>query len=228
MTSHFDEKPWLRKLDEFGQTSVWLVDGTWVRKYLQKEFTNFAYWRHPLFRSVIPNDEFWIDEGSTPEEHQLFVDHMLIENYMMSRGYPFKKAEQEATRVEARERHRGATVTERKLSKFTPELRKLGQTSDIEIFLVDGKMVRDKIDPRFCHGGHDLVYEYVPDKHIWIDNTTVPHEWPYLTIHEVHERNKMNLGEKYLDAHPKCSRIEWKCRQDDQELLRQQKELGLI
>lgn len=225
---HFDEKPWISKIEEIGPISIWLVDGAWIRKYDQKEFTNFAQWRHPLFKDIIPENEFWIDQGAGPEEHTFFIEHMLYENHLQSRGMAFKKAEVEAIRVEERERHRGAKITERKLYNFSPERALLQKVGDVEVYIVDGKMVRDYIDTRFCHGGHDLVYEYIPDKHVWIDNTTVPNEWQYLIVHELLERNKMEMGEEYSEAHPKCSRMEWKCWHDPEELLRQQKQLGLV
>lgn len=226
--SHFDERPYIRELENWDPISVWEVDGAWVRKNQQKEFTNFAQWRHPLFKGIIPANEFWIDQGSSPEEHKFFIEHMLHENYLQSRGLAFKKAEREATRVEERERHRVPGTVVRSLSKFAPERQLIQKVGEVEIFAVDGKMVRDNIDPRFCHGGHDWVYSYVPDKHIWIDDTVVQGEWPYLMVHELMERNKMELGEEYGKAHPACSKIEWKCRHDHQELLRQEKELGLL
>jgi hypothetical protein len=228
---HFDEKPWISKLEEIGPISVWLVDGAWIRKYDQKEFTNFAQWRHPLFKDIIPENEFWIDQGSGPEEQGLFTEHMWHENYLMGRGLAFKKAEEEATRVEERERHRGNQKFEwnfkRKPLIDAIELRSLGKVGDTEIFLVDGKKVRDHLDPRFCHGGHSQIYDYVPDEHIWIDNTLIPHELPYIIMHESGEYCDMAMGEEYLKAHKKWSRIEWKARHDPEELLRQQKQLGL-
>jgi len=230
--NHFDEKPWINKLEEIGPFSIWLVDGGWIRKYDQKEFTNFAQFRHPLFKEIIPENEFWIDQGSTPEEHQFFIEHMLYENHLQGRGMAFKKAEEEATRVEERERHRGnpkfGQDLKRKPLIDAIELQSLGKAGNAEIFLVDGKKVRDHLDPRFCHGGHSQIYDYVPDEHIWIDDTVIPHERPYIIMHESGEYTDMAMGMEYLKSHPKWSRMEWKCRHDPEELLRQQKQLGLV
>lgn len=227
-SSHFDEKPWTKKIEQFGPIAIWEVDGAWIRKHLNKEFNNWAQGRDPRFSRIMPQDEFWIDTGYDPTELQYFIDNMLMQRHLLMQGYSRPYAEREGTRIEDRERHRnGEKITERMLLEGKPELRKLYDTSSLEVWLVDGKMVRGH-DPRFCSGGHDLVYDYVPDGHAWVDNALVPKERPLAAVHEVKERNGMELGEKYSVMHPKCSRLEWQCRWDPQELLRQQKELGMI
>jgi hypothetical protein len=236
MNSHFDEHPYVKLLEEIGPISVWLIDGVWARKYLQKEFTNFAHhYSKPkgiggdAFK-CIPEDEFWIDQGANPEEIPFFIDHLLVEHYLMSkRGMSYEKAEKEGIKVEERERHRGK-IGERRPLEVNPDLRLLQTVGDIQIHLVDGKTVRDKIDPRFCAGGHSKIYGYIPDHppEIWLDNTSVQADWPFYIIHELHELRDMQMGKEYQEAHKIASRIEWRCRHDPEELLRQQKQLGLI
>lgn len=230
---HFDERPYISMIDEIENLTVWLVDGLWVRKYIQKEFTNFAH-HETAPRGIggdafkeIPENEFWIDLAVNPEEIPYFIDHLLVEHFLMTeRGFNYQRAEQEGIKVEERERHRGR-FKERKVT-INPEIQLLQKVGDVEIWLIDGKVVRDKLDPRFVAGGHSEVYDYIPDHHIWIDNASVRADWPFYTVHELHEFKNMQTGKDYLEAHKIASRIEYKTRHDPQELLRQQKQLGIL
>jgi hypothetical protein len=250
---HFDEKPYVTLLEEESnypeEIEVWLVDGTWVRKYLQREFSNFAHhYSKPkgiggdAFK-CIPEHEFWIDAGVDPAEIPFFIDHLRVEHYLMRRGMSYELAEKEGTKVEERERHRGSGK-ELKAYGVNPEIRQIQEvrlTSSlpksikddpvpirpVQIFLVDGKLVRDKIDPRFCAGGHSEVYGYIPENHIWIDNGSMLREWPFYIIHELHEFRDMLDGMKYPEAHKIASRIEWKCRWDPNQKKIVWQELGL-
>jgi hypothetical protein len=229
--THFDEKPWIRRIEEIGPLSFWEVDGGWIRKYLDKNFTNWAIGLDPRFKAVIPSDEAWVDKGYNPSELPYFIENMLTFWLALKQGYSRQRAEKRAIQVEQRERHRaGEKITKRELLEGKPELKLLHTVPNGEVWLVDGEMVRRPPggDQRFCNGGHSEVYSYVPDNHIWIDNTLVPKEWPFNIVHEVDEFNNMKMGESYSTAHPKALRKEWKCRHDAEELLRQQKELGLI
>lgn len=237
MNSHFDERPYVQMIDEVEHIpeniTAWLVDGLWVRKYIQREFTNFAH-HDTKPRGIggdafeqIPEHEFWFDQAVKPEEVPYFLDHLLVEHFLMTeRGYNYQKAEQEGIKVEERERHRTRFKGERKFD-INPELSLIQKAGNLEIYLVNGKVVRDKIDPRFVAGGHSDVYGYIPDHHVWIDDASLLGDRPFYILHEVHEFRDMEIGKDYLDAHKTASRIEWKCRHNPQELLRQQKQLGL-
>jgi hypothetical protein len=226
---HFDERPYVQKIENIGPISVWLFDGVWARKYLHREITNFAEGRNPMFRSFIPRDEFWIERGTDPSEWPYFIDRMMEEWWMLAKGFSFKRAEEAGQRIEVSERGRaGERVTKRELLEGKAEISKLGKSPDLEIYLVDGKIVRGYPPAaRFCHGGHDLVYGYVPDRHAWVDGTAPKADWSKIACHEVGERNDMNMGQEYAPAHKKRSRIEYQSRWDPQETVRQMKELGV-
>lgn len=49
-----ERDPYLVKLDQIGPHEVWLVDGGWVRKHKEEEFTNYGHGRDPMFRGKIP------------------------------------------------------------------------------------------------------------------------------------------------------------------------------
>jgi hypothetical protein len=70
----------------------------------------------------------------------------------------------------------------------------------------------------FTEGGHDHVYEFVPENEVWIDNDLEEAERPYVLLHELHERNLMSKGWTYSRAHEDSSRIEYHCRHHPNEL----------
>jgi hypothetical protein len=75
-----------------------------------------------------------------------------------------------------------------------PYLQKLTQRGEISIWIVDGRLVRSVFDVDFTEGGHDYVYEFVPQNEVWIDNDLEESERPFVLLHELHERNLMAKG----------------------------------
>jgi len=73
---------------------------------------------------------------------------------------------------------------------------------------VNGQKVRRDINIDFVSGGHYLVYDYIPEKELWIDSELPPQEEDFIAIHEVHECYLMQSGMKYDDAHEQASKIE--------------------
>jgi hypothetical protein len=226
----FDQRPYLNLIEDLGPIRIFEVDGKWVRKHLNREMTNWAQGKDPRFKEVIPQNEFWVDTGFNPDELQFFIDNMLTQWYLLGRGYSREYAEREGTKVETRERQNARLERgEYKDPHIDPKIKLLKRVSDIEIWLVDGKKIRDHIMPQFTAGGHYLCYPaFIKPKEIWIDNTLIMNDWKFAILHEIHEHNNMQIGKIYKEAHSLASRAEWQCRHDPQELLRQQKQLGLI
>ena len=79
---------------------------------------------------------------------------------------------------------------------------------ELTILYVRGDIVRQWIDPAFIFGGHDLVYDYIPDGEVWIDIRQDPREIPFTIAHELHERSLMLKGMKYRQAHKAATDIE--------------------
>lgn len=103
-------------------------------------------------------------------------------------------------------------------SEDGPYLKKLhveGAPEDIEIWLVDGGFVRDNFFIDFTMGGHDLVYDFIPDKQIWIDDDTAEDERVHVVRHELDERGEMLEGEDYEEAHEDASEIEKEYREKE-------------
>jgi hypothetical protein len=235
MPLHVDHNrdPYMVLLDTIGPHEVWLVDGGWVRKNKEIEFTNYGHGRDPMFRGKIPMNEFWIESGCNPDEYPFFIDRMLAEGYYLSRLMPHLKAERESMKVEKRSREKARGDRGKyKDTEVNVHLNELVfpnlKNKTIKIWVVDGKKVRDSMDNFFCHGGHDLVYpDYVPSNEIWVDGTAPRNEHDFLLIHEINERNRMEGGMTYEKAHPISSKIEYQCRWSPQEKDKQMHELGL-
>ena len=67
----------------------------------------------------------------------------------------------------------------------------IGKIGDVSIFLVDGDVIEKTTDMDFVEGGHDLVYNFIPDKTIWIDVSMDTDTFKYLILHEYIERSIM-------------------------------------
>jgi hypothetical protein len=215
------KKPYIKKLDQIAAVAVWIVDGQYVRKNIDEEFTNFG--QHYRFR-FIPLYEFWIDEEHGLGEAQFFIDHLLVEHRLMAGGMTYDRALEKADAVERRERRKTELI--REISRLPKKniienihkrlLKKYSGT--VKVWVVKGELVRslDFID--FTEGGHDKVYHFVPKNEVWIDDDLGAGERKFVLLHELHERRLMALGWPYFKAHRSASRIEYHCRAHPEEL----------
>jgi hypothetical protein len=216
------KQPYLEKAEERGDLQVWIVDGSYIRGHIDEEFTNFG--QHYRFH-YIPDDELWIDREAEHDERQFFIDHLLVEHRLMAAGVPYEKALPQADREERKERRRAGDV-----SRFTHRGQKLPDGKDVHerlwkklqnglsVWIVNGRLVRSVFDIDYTEGGHDYVYEFVPENEVWIDDAIVEPERGYVLLHELHERNRMATGWSYKKAHAESSRLEYRCRHHPDEL----------
>jgi hypothetical protein len=214
--------PYIEKVDERGNIQVWIVDGPYIRTNMDEEFTNFG--QHYRF-SYIPVNEFWIDREAENNERQFFIDHLLMEHRLMSKGMSYSEAIVIADRTERKQRRRAGD-----LKVMTHEGKKLPEGKDVHerlwrklegglsVWIVNGRLVRSAFDIDFTEGGHDYVYEFVPENEVWIDNDIEEAERGYVLLHELHERNRMSSGWPYNKAHAESSRLEYHCRHHPDEL----------
>ncbi len=214
--------PYLEKVEEHEGLDVWVVDGSYIRGHIDEEFTNFG--QHYRYK-YIPANEFWIDHEAKNDERQFFIDHLLTEHRLMAKGMSYDKALEEADRVERRERCLTGDV-----SRLTHRGQQLPQGHDVHerlwkklenelsVWIVNGRLVRSVFDIDFTAGGHDYVYEFVPENEVWIDNDIEESERGYVLLHELHERNRMSQGLPYSKAHAESSRLEYHCRHHPDEL----------
>jgi hypothetical protein len=216
------QPPYLRKDEQRGDLQVWIVDGSYVRGHVDEEFTNFGqHYRYPY----IPLDELWIDQEAHGDERRFFIEHLLVEHRLMAKGARYEEALVEADRVERRERRRAGDVRRlthngHKLPDGKDVHERLWKTleSGLGVWIVSGRLVRSVFDIDFTAGGHDYVYEFVPQNEVWIDDDIQEQERGYVLLHELHERNRMAQGLPYSKAHAESSRLEYRCRHRPDEL----------
>ena len=227
--------PYLKKIKEFPHgITVFEVDGDYVRTNVDTEFVNFG---HHHKHQHIPENEFWIDKERVPGEEKFFIDHLLVEHRLMTHGKSFKEASDFAERVEKREReksYRFKKVAKIAHSKeFLEKIHKdiLGTYGFLTAWVVDGELIRDFLYINFTEGGHDLVYSFIPDFEVWIDNDLLENERLFVLLHELHERNLMAQGWCYdlpsetsdciqgTAAHQSASEIEYRSRHKPDLLL---------
>lgn len=228
-------KAYLKKVGNYRGFKVWIVNGYFIRKHLNREFTNYG--QHYRFE-FIPEDEFWIDSGHSKKEINYFVKYLLIENQLMSRGLSYNRAVNHANKLERSERHKSKSVQklkaelnkEKVISRVHKRFLKK-YSSGIEVWLVHGDLVRSLFYIDFTQGGHDLVYNFIPKKEVWIDDVLYHKEFPYVIFHELYERHLMskykkkfrNLKKLYLWAHEKASEQEYFLRHNPARLKRRLK-----
>lgn len=220
-------KPYLRLEQHLGDTSVWVVDGPYVRKSVDEKFTNFGqHYRFPF----IPYDEFWLDEEETPGEAAYFIAHLDVERRLMMGGMDYAYAVEHADAVEQAERNRSPRLQQALAllqEGHTAELmgmihkQRLDAYSEyVSVWVVDGELVRGLFFVDFTEGGHDRVYDFVPPNELWLDDDVRPDERLFILLHEMHERGLMLRGWTYDNAHTAASRLEWRCRKNPDEIER--------
>ena len=213
--------PYLKKVDQRGKISIWIVDGTYVRTHIDEEFTNYG--QHYNFK-FIPKEEFWLDKEGKPDEQKFFIDHLLVEHRLMEKGVDYNDALEQADKIELAERRKSGDVRKLTKGKNLPDAEKVHVRlwkkleTPVSVWIIDGRLVRSVFDVDFTEGGHDYVYEFVPQNEVWIDNDLEEVERPYVLLHELHERNLMAKGWDYDRAHEDSSKIEYHCRHNPNEL----------
>ncbi len=92
--------------------------------------------------------------------------------------------------------------------------RLIGRRNGVAIWLVDGKLIRDRINVDFTFGGHHYVYPFIPRNEVWIDASVNKNEIWVTILHELTERALMQTGASYQAAHRKANIAERQARQE--------------
>ena len=179
--------PYIEKVEEIGNLKIWVVDGAYIRSNIDEEFTNYG--QHYRF-SYIPENELWLDREAAKDEQQFFIDHLLVEHRLMAKGMSYEKALPEADRSERKERRRTRDIAQlTKHGRSLPEASLVHKRlwkrleSSITVWIISGRLVRSVFDIDFTEGGHDYVYEFVPENEVWIDDDVEEEERAYVLVH---------------------------------------------
>jgi hypothetical protein len=196
------KKPYIKTHGRIANFDVWIVDGNYIRTYLDKEFTNFG--QHYQF-NFIPKNEFWIDKKYGEEsEERYFIKNMLTMNILLSKGWNYEKAIKKAEEIEKKDRKKHESIF-KDLKKFSRRvmIRKVHKkllkrySKKLKVWVVKGNIVRDLFFIQFTEGGHDLIYPFIPKREIWLDDDLSKKERKFILLHEIHERNLMAKGWRY-------------------------------
>ena len=102
------KEPYIKKVEDIDNISVWIVDGDYIRNNLDEEFSNCG--EHYSYQ-FIPTNEFWIDKNnSNDSEIPFFVDHLLVMHRNMKEGKSYDKSLELADRKELSERKKSGLV----------------------------------------------------------------------------------------------------------------------
>ncbi|MCX6137574.1 MAG: hypothetical protein NTV54_08790 [Ignavibacteriales bacterium] len=205
--------------------NVWIVDGNSVRRDIYPEFLYGGNDQRYLF---IPEKEIWIDQSISSEEYNYTMEHEIYERALMAAyRMSYADAHDSALAVERRMRIRDFENTqfhEHSIRKVRPVdcdgqreiitlpdsivLRNVyrrfyDEREGIQIWIVDGAIVRREIFPDFGFSGNDLAYQFIPEKEIWIDGQVSCEETEFSVTGELCERNLMSRGVSYDSAYMK-------------------------
>jgi hypothetical protein len=202
---------------------VWIVDGAAVRREVDRVF---LYGGNGQRYRYVPLGEVWVDHAVAAEEFEYTVAHELRERELMARkGLTYADAHDQALALERRMRlddRRTAEDHEARLAPVAPTdsqgrkeiadlpdqvaLRRvyrapLGRRDGLDVWVVDGAIVRRDIYPDFGLSGNDLAYRFIPPREVWIDGQVACEETEFSIAAELHERAAMARGVPYGDAY---------------------------
>ena len=199
----------------FDGMSVYLVDGSKLRKAVTrqqvdtpdfKHFDDFLdYGIHNEFPQI-PEGEVWIANELREEERAIVAIVATYELELLKEG---RKAD------EAWDMSNAMNITLRhELQTSDVVVKKPYKTVDgINVWVVDGFIVRNTYDPNFIQGGNPQVYSFIPVNDIWLDNTLEPDELEPVMIHELTELKAMQGGMDYDHAHAIAEDAEYTYRE---------------
>ena len=165
-----------------------LVDGFKIRNTVDVDFGGIGCKK--LF-PYVPDNEVWLDDIFKGEK-DLFVDmYKKIMASMAQNGYEGAKAQFK--------------------TNYEFNVDKVYDLSGF--YIVDGEYVRNNINRAFKYGGHYVVYDYIPEGEIWIDDKVNRDEMKYIFKHEATELKLMRDKDfQYNDAHDFANAHEKKMR----------------
>jgi hypothetical protein len=186
-----------------------------------EEFTNFA--THDEFPKLIGSREIWIDERLFENEGVFYVVNALTRLESRSAGLTEETSNDAGLEVERLLRERLLRV---KYRDGRPHRRIPDRIYDrhyatlpdlqrpIDVWLVEGNLVRSYYKTDYCEGGHGYVYAWVPNSQIWAEYDLELSELPYIVAHEYMELRLMrDRGLSYDRAHTFAAREEYELRE---------------
>ncbi len=206
--------PYLARLGVTSGVACFRVDGCWLRDRWDVDFTNGA---HHYARRYVPRDEVWIDrEAPGSGEARFLIEHQVRERAQMRDGASYLLALSRASRAERCARRAALDGPPLPVPAARDRVRRerIGEAirARANVWIVDGRAVRDHLSVDFTLGGHGLRYRFIPRGEIWIDDAVVAQEVAAIVVHEEEELRLMRAGLDYAVAHRRASLVERRFR----------------
>lgn len=201
---------------------VYSVDASTIRNIAQpdEEFGNFATCEE--FPNLISEGQIWLGEKNLDKEGVFFIADALVRVRAKENGTPEERAYTAGLNVERelREKLTGLKFRAGRPHKRVPPplyvehyITLPDVKFPIEVWLVDGNMVRSLYKTDYTEGGHGYVYRWVPKGEIWVEKDLDRWELPFILSHEYLELRLMrDEGIEYDQAHEICAKVEFNLR----------------
>jgi len=232
---------YLRRTGRRAGQDIWIVDGARVRRDIFDEFLQGGNDQRYRF---VPRNEIWIDGSTSVEEYTYALMHELHErNQMLTKGMTYDRAHREALMLELGARRKNlidSNAHELKLPHMPPmdsegnqEIEDIGdkvplrdiyrarlpERRGLQVWVVDGAIVRRDLFPDFGFAGNDLYYQFIPRREIWIDDQVNCAEMDYQIIHQLRERASMARGADAQTAYGIGSALQIAARRRDAQMV---------
>lgn len=205
-----------------GGYEVYSVDAYAVRdvSHTDEEFTHVA--THDEFPRLIPQNEIWVAEHLLGEA-VYFIADALARLKETAAGASSEAAYKAGLNVERYLRRRldGADYRGGRPDKRIPDavyvepyLTLPDPQAPIEVWRIDGAVVRGRYKTDYTEGGHGYVYRWVPKGQIWVEAALERSELPYIVTHEYLELRLMRDRKlSYDHAHDIAAKLEYRLRE---------------
>lgn len=184
-----------------------------------QEFGNFG--TH-LQWSKIPKDEVWVADTVPDKELPFLLASAEAQLRAHGGGASQDDAYEYGLAVERAERERHPEVGgdrpyhDEVIPDVYAGLWKTvqGKAGPVQVWIVNGLMVRNTTKTDFVEGGHAYVYPFMPEDEIWIEDQVSEEERSFVLLHEFTERHLMrNRKVDYDKAHEYASKVEFAARE---------------
>lgn len=93
-----------------------------------------------------------------------------------------------------------------------PYIKKIESVGEFDVWFVDGKYIREKIDEEFTNFGQHYRFRFIPQREFWIDQERTPGEEHFFVDHLLLENRLMAGGMTYDKAIERADKAELKER----------------
>lgn len=204
-----DGDPRISQVASYGDHHFIIVDDELIRDSSLK-FQEFGLFATCLdFPTLIPKHEVWISLSINRVEFDAFKVNALAQLRAVKSIVNFGDVYNIGLKAERAFRSKRINKDEVLYHRHYCSI----DYSSLDVWLVNGKFVRDHFKIDFVEGGHDIVYDFVPGGEIWVESGLSESEIPVIILHEYVERQLMLKQDlPYHEAHSIAANVEFRWR----------------